>query len=263
MSFKNSIIDGYVNLKIFVVVFLALPQLTYAQLSEELSSQQIYEEIVNYYDPEGLWEKFSGKMHMTSLMNGNLTPQEISIDNNTNIYQCIRNREDGIYVKGVENGESFFTINGKEYTADEIPEKYQKYPYSLSEYYAQTYKEHHTFHFSIPLALKKDGAIPLERVGKKYLFGKKCSSITFKEYPNHFEHGYYGIPITLYVIPEEGYKIHAVHFDNGWGEAKEGLIVLFDGEINVEGIKVPASKLTFFAGSLKFLIADAFENSGD
>ncbi|MET2984183.1 DUF6503 family protein [Aureibaculum conchae] len=244
----------------FVFTFLIVQQFTFAQSSEELSSQQIFEKTVKYYDSNGIWDKFSGKMHMTSLMNGNLTPQEISINNNTNVYRCVRNRKDGIYIKGVENGKSFFTINGKNYKAEEIPEKYQKYPYSLSEYYAQTYKEHHTFHFSIPLALKKAGALPLEGVGKKYLFGKQCNSITFTEYPNHFEHGYYGIQITLYVIPDEDYKIHAVHFDNGWGEAKEGLIVLFDGEINVEGIKVPASKLTFFAGSLKFFIADAFEN---
>ena len=261
MNLKSFLINRQKIFVLFVLVFLTIQQFTFAQSSEELSSQQIFEETVKYYDSDGIWDKFSGKMHMTSLMNGNLTPQEISINNNTNVYKCIRNRKDGTYVKGVENGESFFTIDGKEYSADEIPEKYQKYPYSLSEYYAQTYKEHHTFHFSIPLALKKAGAIPLEGVGKKYLFGKQCSSITFTEYPNHFEHGYYGVPITLYVIPEEGHKIHAVHFDNGWGEAKEGLIVLFDGEINVEGIKVPASKLTFFAGSLKFFIADAFENS--
>ena len=260
MNLKSFLINRQKIFILFVPAFLTIQQFAFAQLSEELSSQQIFEKTVKYYDSEGVWNKFSGKMQQTSLMNGNLTPQEISLNNITNLYKCVRNRKDGIYIKGVENGESFFSINGKEYKADEIPEIYQKYPYSLSEHYAQTYKEHHTFHFSIPLALKKAGAVPLEGVGKKYLFGKQCSSITFTEYPNHFENGYYGIPITLYLIPDENYKIHAVHFDNGWGEAREGLIVLFDGEINVEGIKVPASKLTFFAGSLKFFIADVLEN---
>lgn len=263
MDLKRFVINRQKIFILFVLASLAIQQFTLAQSSEALSSLQIFEETVKYYDSDGIWDKFSGEMHMTSLRNGNLTSQEISINNNTNVYKCIRNRKDGIYVKGVKNEESFFSINGKEYSADEIPEKYQKYPYSLSEYYAQTYKEHHTLHFSIPLALKKAGALPIEGVGKKYVFGKQCSSITFTEYPNHFEQGYYGSQITLYVIPEEGHKIHAVHFDNGWGDAKEGTIVLFDGEINVEGIKVPASKLTFFAGSLKFLIADAFENSID
>lgn len=260
MNLKSFLINRQKIFILFMLALLTIQQFTFAQLSEELSSKQIFEETVKYYDSSGIWHKFSGKMNMTSLMNGNLTPQEISLNNNTNLYKCVRNRKDGIYIKGVENGKSFFTINGKEYSANEIPEKYQKYPYSLSEHYAQTYKEHHTFHFSIPLALKKAGAIPLEGVGEKYLFGKQCSSITFTEYPNHFENGYYGIQITLYLIPDEDYKIHAVHFDNGWGKAREGLIVLFDGEINVEGIKVPASKLTFFAGSLKFFIADMFEN---
>ena len=260
MNLTSFLINRHKIFILFALAFLTIQQFTFAQSSVNLSSHQIFEETVKYYDSTGIWDKFSGKMHMTSLMKGNLTPQEISINNNTDVYRCIRSREDGTYVKGVENGESFFTINGKEYTADEIPEKYQKYPYSLSEYYAQTYKEHHTFHFGIPLALKKAEAKPLEGVGEKYLFGKQCSLITFTEYPNHFENGYYGIKITLYVLPNENYKIHAVHFDNGWGEAKEGLIVLFDGEINVEGIKVPASKLTFFAGSIKFLMADVFEN---
>lgn len=259
MNFDNSLKNGCVKLKIFVVALLALQQITFAQSSEELSSQELFDKIVDYYDPDGIWDNYSGKMQQTSIRNGNITTQEISINNNTNVYTCVRNRDDGVFIKGIENGKSFFTINGKEYEADEVPEKYQKYPYSLSEYYAQTYKEHHTFHFSLPLALKKAGAIPLEGVGKKYLFGRQCSSITFKEYPNRFEQGYYGGQITLYVIPEKGNKIHAIHFDNGWGEAKEGLMVLIDGEIEVEGIKVPASKITFFNGSMKFLIIDALE----
>lgn len=245
------------------ICFLVIEQYTHAQSSKKLSSQEIFKETLKYYDINGVWDKFSGKIQQTSIRNGKITTQKISINNNTNVYKCIRNRKDGIYVKGVKNGEPFFTINGKKYKANEIPEKYQKYPYSLSEHYAHTYKEHHTFHFSIPLALKKAGAIPLEGVAKKYLFGKQCSSITFIEYPNHFEHGYYGVQITLYIIPEEGYKIHAVHFDNGWGDAKEGLIVVFDGEINIKGVKVPASKLTFFAGGLKFFMVDALENSSE
>ncbi|MEM7102900.1 MAG: DUF6503 family protein [Bacteroidota bacterium] len=263
MKSYNPILRRLTTLVLIVTATFSFPHIIYAQSNDELNAQQIFEEIVNYYDPNETWDTLKGKLQHTSLMNGKLTTQEILIDNKNNIYECIRNREDGVFIKGVKNGNSFFTINGKAYNADEIPEKYQKYPYSLSEYYAQVYEEHHTFHFSMPLALKKAGAIPVEGVGKKYLFGKACHSIKFKEYPNHFEGGYYGIPMTIYVIPEEKYRIHAVHLDNGWGDAKEGLIILFDGEIEVGEIKVPASKLTFFAASLKFLIVDTFENMSE
>ncbi|WP_341224434.1 hypothetical protein [uncultured Arcticibacterium sp.] len=261
MSSINFLGKGFLNFKVLIICFSVIQHFSFAQSAEDLTSQQIFEKVVKYYDADGIWDIYSGKMDMTSLRNGILTPQEISINNATDVYECIRNREDGVFVKGIKGGGSFFSIDAEEYSAEEVPEKYQKYPYSLSEHYVQTYKEHHTFHFSIPLALKRAGAKPFEGVAKKYLFGRQCNAITFKEYPNHFEGGYYGIPITLYVLPEEQFKIHAVHFDNGWGEAKEGLIVLFDGEINVEGIKVPASKLTFYAGSLKFLMVDAFQNS--
>ncbi|GLR16993.1 DUF6503 family protein [Portibacter lacus] len=263
MNKENFLITRQKNLILIVLAFLGVQQLAYSQENSEISSKQIFEETIKYYDKDGLWDTFSGKLLMTSLRNGSFTPQTILINNKTNLYECIRNREDGIYIKGVENGKSFFSIDGKSYEADEIPEKFQKYPYSLSTHYAFTYQEHHMFHFSIPLALKKAGAQPLERVSKKYLFGKLCSSITFTEYPNYFEEGYYGVQITLYVIPEESYRIHAVHFDNGWGESSEGIIVLFDGEIDVEGIIVPASKLTFFEGSHQFFMVDAFENSGE
>lgn len=258
MNFDTPFKNGHIKLKIFIVALLALQQITFAQSSEALSSQKCFDEIVAYYDPDGIWDKYSGELKQTSIRSGTITTQVISINNNTDVYTCVRNRDDGVFIKGVENGKSYFTINGTAYNADEIPEKYQKYPYSLSEYYAQTYKEHHTFHFSVPLALKKAGAKPLEGVGKKYLFGRLCNSITFKEYPNRFEQGYYGGQITLYFIPEEN-KIHAIHFDNGWGESKEGLIVLMDGEIEVGGIKIPASKITFFNGNMNFLIIDALE----
>lgn len=263
MNFNNFFKSGHIKLKVFIVALLVLQKIACAQSSEELSSQECFDEIIAYYDPDGIWDKYSGELKQTSIRNGDITTQVIAINNSNDFYTCIRNRDDGVFIKGVENGKSFFTINGKEYNADEIPEKYQKYPYSLSEYYAQTYKEHHTFHFSVPLALKKAGAKPLVGVGKKYLFGRLCKSITFKEYPNRYEQGYYGGQITLYFIPEEENKIHAIHFDNGWGASKEGLIVLMDGEIEVGGIKIPASKITFFNGSMNFLIIDALEKISD
>lgn len=258
MRFNREVI-----IALFAVTFCSSPQQVNAQSSEELTSYEIFDELVNYYDPDSLWADFSGKMQMTSLRNGKLTTQEISLNNRTDIYTCIRNREDGIYIKGTDNGESFFEINGEKMTAEQVPEEYQKYPYSLSEHYAQTYLEHHTFHFSLPLALKAAGARPLEGVGKKQVFGKQCVSITFEGYPDNFEEGYYNGEITLYVIPESGYRLHAIRIDNGNGPAKEGMFILLDGEIEVGGIKVPASKITFFDNGSVFLMTDAFQNITD
>ncbi|MDG5490726.1 DUF6503 family protein [Psychroserpens sp. SPM9] len=259
MKSRSTFFKRLTNFAGFVIAFLVLQQYAIGQSNEDMSSQQIFDKIVDYYDPEGLWNTFSGKMKQTSLWNGNLNSQDISLNNKTNTYICFRKREDGIYIKGIKDGQSFFSINGKSYTKDDVPEAYQKYPYSLSEHYAQTYKEHHAFHFSYPLVLKNAGAKPLEGVGEKYVFGQLCQSIKFKALPNYYINGYYTGDITLYVIPEQHYKLHAVHIDNGKGRAKEGWMVLLDGEIEVEGIKIPASKLTFYAGSLDFLIVDILE----
>ena len=79
MNLTSFLINRHKILILFVLAFLTIQQFTFAQSSEKLSSQQIFEETVKYYDSTGIWDKFSGKMYMTSLMNGNLTPQEISI----------------------------------------------------------------------------------------------------------------------------------------------------------------------------------------
>ena len=263
MTSFSTILTKLTSLVVFAIALCSSPQYTYAQSGEALTSQQIFDEVVNHYDPDSMWSEFSGKMKMTSLRKGNLTSQIITIDNKTGLYTCIRDREDGLYTKGVEHGEAFFEIDGEKMTIDEVPEKYQKYPYSLSEHYARTYLEHHTFHFSLPLAFHAAEASPLEGVGEKCVFGKQCLSITFAEYPDCYEKGYYHYAITLYVIPGEEYRLHAVHIDNGKGAAKEGMLILLDGEIEIAGIKIPASKITFFDGGDTFFMTDAFEDISD
>ena len=220
------------------------------------SSVEIFEKVVNHYDPDGKWANFSGKVQLSWLNNGQLDHEFILLDNANNNYECVRKRDDGVFLKGVKDGQAYFMVNEKKMTEKEMPKQYKDWPYGLTEEGAYIFQEHHTFHFSIPLTLHASGAQPNEGVGKKTIFGADCLSITFDEYPKAYENGWYNGSFTLYINPEKDYALHAVFFDNGWGEDKGGIIALLDGELEINGIKIIGSQMAFEANTMKYVVLD-------
>jgi hypothetical protein len=118
--------------------------------------------------------------------------------------------------------------------------------------------EHHKFHFSIPLALRAAGAEPLPEVKEKSLFGTDCLAIQFSDLPDQYEQGVYNGQITLYVNPNDNYKLHAAHFDNGFWTNQEGVLNVFSGEIEINGLIIPQQRLYFDAANHNYRFVDAF-----
>ncbi len=247
-----------INYRLFSIIgvfSLFFTQSNYAQ-STDLTAEAVFEKMVKHYDPDGKWSAFTGKVQLDWLNNGKLSQEYIRLDNANGLYECSKELDDGVVTRGVKDGKPFFKMNGETMPADEVPEQYRKWPYGMIEKAALRFQEHHTFHFSIPLTLHAGGAKPQEGVGKKNIFGADCLSISFERYPNAYEEGFYNGDITLYINPDKDYALHAFQLNNGWGEDKGGVLGLLDGEIEIDGIKVPGSKISFGAKSMKFLVVD-------
>jgi hypothetical protein len=225
-----------------------------------LSAEEIFRKTIQYYDPKGLWSGYQGTMRLYSVFEENIGYEEISINNAQKMYQSIRYLNDSTFTKGVKAGVFFFEINGKKFTEREVPEKFKKEPYNLTSDNVRMLQEHHTFHFSGPLMLKALGAVPSPSVGSESLFGVSCVSIHFPEgVPNNFEQGGYNGAITLYLNPQENYKVHAILLDNGWFKENKGMLTLYSGEIEIAGLKIPSRRLYFHAADGSYGFIDAFE----
>ncbi len=227
-----------------------------AQTSTDLSAQDIFDKVVQYYDPNGVWGQFEGSMHMYTIHQNNIGEEDLTLNNAEDFYRTIHYRSDGNYAKGMKNGKPFFISKGTE--LDQVPDTLQKGPYNLNEVAVRRMKEHHTAHFSIPLSLHAAGAKPLSGVSTKTLFGAECLAIKFTGLPDAYEKGWYKAPMTLYVDPANDYRLHAVHVDNGSWKDKKGVLLLMSGELEIEGLKIPARKLYFDAANHNFRLTDVF-----
>ncbi len=242
------------------LTLLSIFQFTLCNAQSNLSAEQLFEKVVQYYDPKGIWNKYEGSMQLYSIFENNIGREDISIQNANGFYQSVRHQNDSTFTKGIKGGIFFFEINGKKFTENEVPEKFKNDPYNLTASNVKMMREHHTFHFSGPLYLKALGAKPSAKVGSENIFGTDCVSIYFPEgLPNNYEQGGYNGAITLYLNPKENYKLHAVHLDNGWWKDKKGMLNLYDGEIEIAGLKIPSRRVYFNAADRSYGFVDAFE----
>ena len=243
------------HLLLIVAVFVFQSPLSAQQ---GLSAEEIFEKVVKYYDPNGIWSAFEGTMHIYTIGNRGTGEEDLTINNATGFYRSIKYQNDSTIVKGTKDGDFFYQVNGDKMKTGEMPMKFEKGPYNLNEQSVRTMSEHHRLHFSLPLSLHSAGAKPLAEVGKKNLFGTDCISIQFSGLPNNYENGFYNGAITLYVDPANDYRLHAAHFDNGTWKDKAGVLNLYKGEIEVEGLKIPNKRMYFDAANLNFRFVDAF-----
>lgn len=234
--------------------------LIFAQASyTKLTADEIFEKVVQYYDPNDIWDQYQGSMKLISIFVKSVSEEEIMIDNAHNSYQSVIRQNDSTFVKGIKNENLHFEISNNKMTEAEIPEKFKKSPFNLTSHSVKMLKEHHTYHFSGPLMLKARGAKPSPEVGSKVLFGTTCVSITFPEgLPDNYPQGGYNGAITLYVIPAENYKLHGIHLDNGWWKDEKGLLTIYSGEIEINGLKIPSRRLYFNAADHSYQFIDAF-----
>jgi|GEM_PF-4214270 len=227
--------------------------------NNKLTATQIFEKVVNYYDPSGKWDSFSGSMHIQTFGINWASEEDLTIDNPKDYYRCIRYLPEGKFIKGVEKGGVFFSAMGEEFNPDQVPEKYQKSPYGLNEKDTRMMREGHITHFSLPLYLHAADAKPIDEVSIKTLFGVKCLAIKFEGLSDAEENSFLSkYPITLYIDPANDYRLHAYHVDNGWWKDGKGVLGLTSGEIEIGGIKIPAKKLYFEAANQNFQVCDVF-----
>ncbi len=227
--------------------------------SADLTADEVFEKVVQYYDPDGSWDNYKGSMHLYSIFENAIGQEDLTIDNAGDFYQTTKKIDGKAYARVVKAGKVSFQVEGKEMTPEAVPEALQKEPYQLNENFAHMLKEHHTFHFSPPLALKAAGARPLPEVSRENIFGTDCLAIRFAGLPNNYKAGGYNGTITLYVNPADQYKLHGMLLENGWFKDQKGMVNLYSGEIEVAGLKIPARRLYFHAADNSYGFIDVFE----
>ena len=119
--------------------------------------------------------------------------------------------------------------------------------------------EHHLIHFCMPLVYKKAGAKPIPKVGSKTLYGKIYTTISFSTLPNAQGPNYKDVPVTLYLDVDNDYRIDAIEIKNKWGKDQKGGIAILKGELEIDGLRIPARKIYLNRADRSYALMDAFE----
>ena len=250
--------------RIIILLFQALLclSLSIAQTTQDdLTSSELFDKVIRHYDPEGIWDTYKGSMHIYTINSDRISHEEIGIDNSKSYYKNVQYVNDSTFIVIKEKNKITFSVNeGAKMDADKVPKRFTEGPYNLNEGRANTMSEWHTAQFSVPLVLKTAEQKPDPQVQTQTLFGAECQVISF---PGSFQSL---LPswdmevknIHLYIDPSNDYRLHAVHLEgNYWGFPK-GLIHLYNGELTVEGLVIPARKIFFDAATHAYFFSDVF-----
>ena len=201
-----------------------------------LNGPELWQKTIAYHDPDGIWEKFNGKVHLISVhANGNVYNEELEIQKEKNFYQSKRFVKDVIAIRGIRDGKAFYSVNG-----NNNPSKDEIKRYNLSTARIQQHKEHHTCHIGLPMELKSAGVEVLDKVENVEFRGKNCYALSFRGDPQKVKHEYYAGDWTLYIDPET-FAMVGVNFNSeDWNS-----YFVAHGEIEINGIKMPMIKNYF------------------
>ncbi|MEM8528934.1 MAG: hypothetical protein AAGG68_30145, partial [Bacteroidota bacterium] len=225
-----------------------------------LSANEVFEKVIQHYDPDGKWAQFRGTIHINTYGEDWSGEENLTIDNANNFYRSIRKADGKVLAKGMDDGQVFFEVGGKKLTASSVPAAYQKVPYYLTEQNVRMSAENHIGHFSVPLMMHAAGAKPNTTVGMKEFFGVNCLTLTFEDgLPNNYENGLFNGAITLYVDAENDYRLQAIYLDNDFFGKGVGGYALLMGEMEVDGLKIPARKIYLHGKTLQPFVIDVFD----
>lgn len=126
------------------------------------TASEIMEKCIQFHDPEGKWENYSGALHLKHVRENGASAgfEIIEIDVKDDFYKLIFNYNNGTEViKGTKNGEYFYSINGNSNpTQDDIAK------YGLTNQQIDLWKTWHYFHFGKMMHMKRCGMVLQEKV---------------------------------------------------------------------------------------------------
>ncbi len=202
--------------------------------SQELTGNQLLEKAIEYHDPDGNWETFTGKLLVTMT-----TPKkpkrvsEIHIDLPNEFFSVKATREKNTTEYVLNKNECSILFNGK----SDLSEATKKEQH-LSCDRAKLYKNYYTYLYGLPMKLKDDGTLIDENVVRKMFKGKEYLVLKASYTESVGKDTWY-----FYFNP----KTYAMEVYQFFKEAKDsGEYILLSEEESINGVKMPKVRAWYY-----------------
>jgi Family of unknown function (DUF6503) len=210
---------------------------------------ELLEKVIAHHDPNGVWNSYSGKVHLvTTSSDGKFGQEELEIRRAEDFYRATRIAGATRATKGVRKGQCIRDVDG-----NQNPGEARIKEFNLGCDSANFFKEHHTGHFGLPMALKASGMDLDKEVRSVDFLGGKALALAFTGHVGAVKHSYYLGRWTLYVDPVT-HGLRGIRFQN---PDFDGYCAT-TGELDVGGIRVPQVKTCYRGQDETFWLVDTF-----
>ncbi len=225
---------------VFIIVLFSSSKL----FSQEINGNELLEKAIQYHDPQGNWNSFSGTLFI-SMETPKKPPRnsEIKIDLPKQYFyvKAYQNQKTTEYT--LKEGVCEIQFNGKTPTEEELTSN------NLSCDRALMYNNYYSYLYGLPMKLKDSGTIIHQKVRRKKLKEKEylVLKVSYKKEVGKDTWYFYFNPWTYAM---ERYQFY--HHE----EKNDGEYILLSGLETINGIKMPKKRDWFYNKNNQFLGTD-------
>ncbi len=221
--------------------------------SQNISSQQVLENAINYHDSDGNWQNFNGEF--TVVMTTPNSPKRtsvITINLPAQYFSVKATRDTVTTTYTLDKGQCQMTYNSKVLDSTQAKEK------KMTCDRASLYKNYYSYLYGLPMKLNDPGTNLSDNVEKKNFKGKDylVFKVTYDEAV--------GSDVWYFYFDPETYAMEIYQFfktdDHGKEKPDSGEYILLSKEAVVNGIKMPKVRAWYYNKEDKYLGTDTIEH---
>lgn len=217
----------------------------FSACAEKMTPSLLLKKSIEYHDPQGVWDNSDILLTLeqerpdTNVRDKNL----VHINNKNGNFEVKKQVEDGLMVRGMQNGKCVQKINDE----DPSPEMVEKYRLTCER--SEMFKNYYTYLYGLPMKLRDPGTVLGDEILEMSFQEKDYNTIRVT-----YEEGV-GTDIWYFFFDKEthalsGYKFYKDESKN------DGEYITLAGEEVVNGIKIPKTRAWYFNNNGEYLGTD-------
>lgn len=216
--------------------------------SQTITGPELLEKAIQFHDPKGTWETFSGKLKVImETPNNPNRDSDIKIDLPKQYFYVKAKSGKNTTEYTIDKEDCAMRFNGDKNPADSIKKKYR-----LSCDRANLYKNYYTYLYGLPMKLKDPGTIIDEKVTKRKFKGKEylVLKVTYAKEVGKDTWYFYFDPKTYAM---EVYQFYHDETKN------DGEYILLSEMETINAIKMPKKRAWYMNKDDKYLGTDILQ----
>ncbi len=210
-----------------------------------INAEFVIEQSISYHDPGNRLSDARVRMVFAETRPGSTDRKSTVILQPSRAYFALERSVDEQRIFMEINGDAFrFALNGK---TDLTPEELSEH--RLTPDRARTMRDYYHYLWFMPMKLKDQGTRILPGCKKVNYFGKSLYEVKVTYYAD------VGSDIWYFYFDPENYALSGYRFYHD-EEVGDGEYILFDGELEVDGIRIPNRRSWYTHGDNRFLGED-------